>query len=77
MNIKVVFEKRRYGIRECERYLCQVAECGIDCGDQGTLERHIKREHSEQLDLSEDTGIPDSQQRQRMQNEPADGLCSS
>lgn len=77
MYYKPKYGSRGYGVVIDKSYRCRVPHCGIDCGDQETLERHIKREHSEPLDFSEDTGIPDSQQRQRMQNEPADGFCSS
>ncbi len=47
MDKQPIFKKRIYGIRKSEKYICQVTGCGVDCGDQGTLDRHIKREHPE------------------------------
>ena len=45
LNTRPAFKRKLLGVRECEIYRCQVIGCGLDCGDQGTLARHMKREH--------------------------------
>ncbi len=47
MNTKPVFRKQILGVREAETFRCGVLGCGLDCGDQGTLARHLGRAHPE------------------------------
>jgi hypothetical protein len=45
MNFKSNYGFRKYGLAIAKSYICSVSECGLDCGDQETLIRHIRREH--------------------------------
>lgn len=53
MNTKPVFRKQILGVRKAESYRCRVPGCGLDCGDQGTLERHLRRAHAELISGSD------------------------
>jgi hypothetical protein len=45
LKTKPTFSMKMFGVRFCESYCCPVSGCGLDCGDEGTLARHIKRMH--------------------------------
>jgi hypothetical protein len=47
LKTKPTFSMKMFGMRFCETYCCPVSGCGLDCGDEGTLARHIKRMHPE------------------------------
>ncbi len=47
MKTRPQFGKQILGVRICESYRCHVPGCGIDCGDSGTLARHLNRAHPE------------------------------
>lgn len=47
MYFKPKYGLRKYGFVAAKNYVCPVTGCRLDCGDQDTLVRHIKREHPE------------------------------
>lgn len=53
MNTKPVFRRQILGVRKAESFRCRVPGCGLDCGDEGTLERHLIRAHAELISWSD------------------------